>query len=243
MKSAELYLFDSGTLTLGEYEVPVPFFLIRHPDGDVVVDGGNPLGMARDPVAFLGEYADVFKVKMREDQHCAAQLTELGLAPAEIRYVVQTHLHFDHIGTLGHFPASEIVVHERELEAARADEGGGYLGDFRDPSLRWRPVPGDHDLFGDGVVRLIETPGHSAGHMSLLVSLETTGPVLLTADASDARANWDGRIPPRAFHSAEQAAESMRRLHELAAEHDPLIVFGHDPRNWATLQHAPDRYV
>jgi N-acyl homoserine lactone hydrolase len=117
------------------------------------------------------------------------------------------------------------------------------VGDFNDSALRWRPVAGDHDLFGDGSVRLFETPGHSAGHMSLLVTLEQTGPVLLTADASDNWHQWTGRHEPRAFHSREQAAESMQRLHELAAEHDPLIVFGHDPRNWASLQRVPERYV
>ncbi|HTX45359.1 MAG TPA: N-acyl homoserine lactonase family protein [Solirubrobacteraceae bacterium] len=241
MTAAELHLFESGTLTLDGYAVPVPFYLIRHPDGDVVVDGGNPLAMARDPEAFLGEYADVFGVNMSEDQHCVPQLDRLGVSPADIRFVVQTHLHFDHIGTLGHFPDVEIVVHERELEAARAGEG--YVGDFDDPTLGWRPVAGDHDLFGDGSVRLLETPGHSAGHMSLLIALEQTGPVLLTADASDNWHQWTGRHRPRAFHSREQAAESMERLHEVAAEQDPLIVFGHDPRNWASLQHAPDRYV
>jgi N-acyl homoserine lactone hydrolase len=243
LTAPELYLFTSGTLTLGKLEVPVPFFLIRHPEGDVVVDGGNPLAMAHDPEAFLGEWANVFKVKMTEDQHCAAQLAEFAVPPAEIRYVVQTHLHFDHIGTLGHFPEAEIVVHERELDAAQTNVDDDYLGDFSDPGLRWRPVAGDHDLFGDGVVRLLETPGHSPGHMSLLLSLEQTGPVLLTADASDSRPQWDGRIPPRGFHSQEQADESMTRLHKIAAEYDPLLVFGHDPRNWATLQHAPDRYV
>jgi N-acyl homoserine lactone hydrolase len=241
LTASELQLFESGTLTLDEFEVPVPFYLIRHPDGDVVVDGGNPLAMARDPEAFLGEYADVFGVNMSEDQHCVAQLGRLGVSPADIRFVVQTHLHFDHIGTLGHFPDAEIVVHERELEAARAGEG--YIGDFDDRTLRWRPVTGDHDLFGDGSVRLLETPGHSAGHMSLLIALEQTGPVLLTADASDNWHQWTGRHKPRAFHSREQAAESMERLHDVAAKHDPLIVFGHDPRNWASLQHVPDRYV
>jgi glyoxylase-like metal-dependent hydrolase (beta-lactamase superfamily II) len=223
--------------------VPVPFFLIRHPDGDVLVDGGNPLAMARDPRAFLGEYADVFDVHMTEDQHCAAQLAGLGVPTAEIRYVVQTHLHFDHIGALGHFPEAEFVVHERELEAARTNEGSGYVGTFDDPGLRWQPVDGDHDLFGDGSVRLLETPGHAAGHMSLLLTLAETGPVLLTADASDNRRQWDGRDSPRGFHSPEQAARSLDRLRSVAAEHDPLIVFGHDPRNWSGLRHAPERYV
>lgn len=221
----------------------MPFFLIRHPDGDVLVDGGNPLAMARDPRAFLGEYADVFDVHMTEDQHCAAQLARFGVPPEEIRYVVQTHLHFDHIGALGHFPEAEFVVHERELEAARTNAGSGYVGTFEDPRLRWRPVDGDHDLFGDGSVQLLETPGHAAGHMSLLLTLAETGPVLLTADASDNRRQWDGRDSPRGFHSPEQAARSLERLRSVAAEHDPLIVFGHDPRNWSGLRRAPERYV
>jgi glyoxylase-like metal-dependent hydrolase (beta-lactamase superfamily II) len=221
----------------------VPFFLIRHADGDVIVDGGNPLIMARDPRAFLGEYADVFDVHMTEDQHCAAQLERLGVPPADVRYVVQTHLHFDHIGALGHFPEAEFVVHERELDAARANDGSGYVGDFDDPGVRWGPVAGDHDLFGDGSVQLLETPGHAAGHMSLLLTLAETGPVLLTADASDNRRQWDGRDSPRGFHSPEHAAQSLERLRSVAAQHDPLIVFGHDPRNWAGLRRAPERYV
>ncbi len=239
----ELYLFDSGTLALEGFEVPVPFFLVRHPDGDVLVDGGNPLAMASDARAFLGEYADVFEAHMTEDQHCAAQLAAIGVSPADLRYVVQTHLHFDHIGALGHFPDAEFVVHERELDAARVNDGSGYVGNFDDPGLHWRPVDGDHDLFGDGSVRLLETPGHAAGHMSLLLTLTDTGPVLITADASDNRRQWDGRDQPRGFHSPQEAARSIERLRSVAAEHDPLIVFGHDPRNWAGLCRAPDRYV
>jgi N-acyl homoserine lactone hydrolase len=239
----ELYLFDSGTLALDGFEVPVPFFLIRHPDGDVLVDGGNPLAMARDARAFLGEYADVFDVHMTEDQHCAAQLGNMGVSPADLRYVVQTHLHFDHIGALGHFPDAEFVVHERELDAARVNDGSGYVGSFDDPGLQWLPVSGDRDLFGDGSVRLLETPGHAAGHMSLLLTLTETGPVLITADASDNWHQWNGRDQPRGFHSPEAAARSIERLRSVAAEHDPLIVFGHDPRNWAGLRRAPERYV
>ena len=225
----------------------MPFFLIRHADGDVLVDGGNPLAVAQDARAHWGALSDVFAVNMTEDQHCAAQLAAFGVGAGDIRYIVQTHLHIDHVGALGHFPDAEIVVHERELEAALAAEDpvatGYVLADYDRPGLRWRLIGGDHDLFGDGTVQLLQTPGHSAGHMSLLITLQETGPVLLTADASDNRRQWDGRDHPRALHSREQAAESMARLHSLAAEHDPVIVFGHDPRNWSSVRHAPDRYV
>jgi glyoxylase-like metal-dependent hydrolase (beta-lactamase superfamily II) len=243
----ELYLFDSGTLAVGGFEVPVPFFLIRHPEGDVIVDGGNPLAVARDPHTHWGALADQFEVHMSEEQHCAAQLAAFGLTPDSIRFIVQTHLHIDHTGALGHFPDAEVVVHSRELAAARAADSPlatGYVrADFDRPDLRWRPTDCELDLFGDGAVRLLETPGHSAGHMSVLVSLPQTGPMLLTADASDDRRQWDGREHPRALFSREQAARSMERLHDVAADTGALVVFGHDPKNWAGLEHAPGAYT
>jgi N-acyl homoserine lactone hydrolase len=91
-------------------------------------------------------------------------------------------------------------------------------------------------------VRLLQTPGHAAGHVSLLLELDETGPVLLTADAVDNRAQWEGRQDPRPLHSAEEAAASRERLRELAGEIDPLLVFWHDPENWSQLRHAPDAY-
>ena len=242
----ELFLLDSGTLGLGGVEVPVPFFLIRHPRGDVVVDGGNPLAVARDARAHWGALADRFEVRMSEEQHCAAQLRRLGVEPGSVSHVVQTHLHIDHTGALGHFPGATVVVHVRELEAARAAESpiaSGYVReDYDRPELRWQLVEGELDLFGDGTIRLIETPGHSAGHISLLLHPVNTGPVLLTADAADNRAQWEGRQHPRALFSRKHAAKSLELLRNLATQTDPLIIFGHDPDNWAQLDHAPQSY-
>src|SRR6202011_1262836 len=147
---------------------------------------------------------------------CVAQLRQLGIAPDSVRHLVQTHLHIDHTGALGHFPDATVVVHARELEAARAAESpmaSGYVrADYERPELRWKTVDGDTDLFGDGAIRLIETPGHSAGHTSLLLRLDESGPVLLTADASDNRDQWEGRAHPRALFDREHAARSLGRL-------------------------------
>ena len=96
-------------------------------------------------------------------------------------------------GALGHFANATIVVHARELQAARAAQdpiSSGYVReDYDRRDLRWQLVEGELDLFGDGTIRLLQTAGHSAGHMSLLLELEETGPVLLTADAADNRAH------------------------------------------------------
>ncbi|MFL5822016.1 MAG: N-acyl homoserine lactonase family protein [Solirubrobacteraceae bacterium] len=245
-RSPELYLFDSGTLGLGGVDVPVPFYLLRHPQGTVLVDGGNPLAVAQDPRGHWGGLADVFEVHMTESQHCAAQLGELGVEPGDVSHILQTHLHIDHTGALGHFPEAVVVVHERELEAALAAEDpmkSGYVrADYDRPDLRWQTVDGDTDLFGDGVLRLLETPGHAAGHVSLLVQLPDVQPLLLTADACDNRAQWEGRDHVRALHSREEAARSLQRLHDLADETGSVLVFGHDPQNWAGHRHAPEHY-
>jgi N-acyl homoserine lactone hydrolase len=245
-KGLELFLFDSGTLALGGAEVPVPFFLLRHPQGQVVVDGGNPLAVARDPREHWGALADVFEVHMSEAQHCEAQLRELGVGPDDVSHIVQTHLHIDHTGALGHFPSAVVVAHAREREAALAAGDpihSGYVrADYDRPELRWQLVEGDTDLFGDGLIRLIETPGHAAGHMSLLIDLPDEGPVLITADASDNLAQWEGRAHVRAFYSREDSARSLARLHELAEETRATVIFGHDPENWAQLKHAPACY-
>jgi N-acyl homoserine lactone hydrolase len=245
--ATELILFDSGTLALGGAEVPVPFYLLRHAEATIVVDGGNPLAVAQDARRHWGGLADVFEVHMTEAQHCAAQLEQHGVDPGEVTHVVQTHLHIDHTGALGHFPQAAVVVHARELEAARAADdpmASGYVrADYDRPELRWQPVDGDTDLFGDGVIRLLETPGHAAGHMSLLLELQDTGPVLLTADACDNRDQWEGRAYVRALHSREQAAASLGRLHRLADETGAMLVFGHDPENWAERRHTPAAYT
>jgi hypothetical protein len=111
---------------------------------------------------------------MTEEQHCVAQLRELGIAPESVSHLVQSHLHIDHTGALGHFPDATVIVQAQELDAARAAEpphAHGYVReDFDQAGLDWRPVEGELDLFGDGAIRLLSTPGHSAGHMSLLLN-------------------------------------------------------------------------
>jgi glyoxylase-like metal-dependent hydrolase (beta-lactamase superfamily II) len=242
----ELYLLNSGTIRLAGVQVPIPFFFIRHPEGNVVIDGGSPLEVARDARAYWGPLADEWDVRMSKQQHSAAQLQRLGVEPDSIRYVVQTHLHIDHTGALGHFPHATVLVHARELKAARGAEppvASAYLPrDYASPEIPWELVNGERDLYEDGRVRLLETPGHSAGHMSVLLRLDGAGAVLLTADAADNTAQWKSKAPLRGLFSREQAEQSLERLRAVAHDNRALIVFGHDPENWAEHRHAPAHY-
>jgi N-acyl homoserine lactone hydrolase len=237
----KLYAFSCGTIAFAGAEVPVPFFLIEHPDGNVLVDGGNPLAVAHDAAGHWGPLAEHFSAHMSEEQHCASQLARLGFAPESVRFVVQTHLHMDHTGAIGHFAGAQVIVHARELSAARVAEpphAHGYIReDFEAPTIAWQTVEGDVDLLGDGTVRLLETPGHSAGHVSLLLTLKETGPVVLSGDATDNVEQWEGRQPLRALSSPEQARRSLERLRQLALELEPLVIFG--PTELAGLDARP----
>ena len=93
------------------------------------------------------------------------------------------------------------------------------------------------------MIELLQTPGHSAGHMSVLVRPSRSGPVLLTADAVDNRPQWEGRLPLRALYSRDEAERSLERLRGLARDTDALVVLGHDRENWSQLKHAPDFYA
>jgi glyoxylase-like metal-dependent hydrolase (beta-lactamase superfamily II) len=142
--------------------------------------------------------------------------------------------------------SATVVVHARELKAARVAEPpvtSGYLrADYERPNLQWQLVDGELDLYGDGCIRLLATPGHSAGHMSVLLRLQDTGAVLLTGDASDNAAEWEGKHPPRGMFSPDQAMRSVEALRHVACDTGALIVFGHDPDDWARHRHAPDSY-
>src|SRR5581483_5230453 len=116
----------------------------------------------------------------------------------------------------------------------------GYVAADLEHDVHWRPLAGETDVFGDGTLRTLFTPGHSAGHTSLLVTLPSTGAVLLTGDASDTRRQFDGLEHPRVLHSREEAAQSLERLRALAAETGALVVPGHDAAAWARLERRYD---
>src|SRR4028119_1591727 len=125
-----LYFFECGSLKtqvqfikmnqgLGDpYEIPVPFFLITHPRGNVLYDGGNALEVAQDARGHWDAVVDAYDPVMTEDDFVVKQLQRMDVDPTSVRYVIQSHLHLDHSGAIGHFPNAEYVVQRRELEYA-----------------------------------------------------------------------------------------------------------------------------
>lgn len=257
----ELHMFQTGTLrtTLkyikmnqGEtpFEIPVPWFLIKHPQGNVVIDGGNAIEAAIDKRGHWGSVVDAYDPIMDVSQNCVDQLAMVDVSPHNVRYVLQSHLHLDHTGAVGRFPNATHFVQRCEYEYAFNPHwfsAGAYIrADFDRPGLKWKFLGGDYtdnfDLFGDGVVRMIFTPGHSPGHMSFLVTLPNTGPVLLTIDAAYTLDHWENKALPGLVHSSADAANSVAKLRAIARDTGAMVVTGHDPDSWAEFRKAPSEF-
>jgi N-acyl homoserine lactone hydrolase len=244
----ELYAFTCGTVTgpfrgeeAGDIALPVPCYLIDHPQGNAVIDTGLHPGVRGDPHDRVGWVADIMRIELPEGHDLASRLAALGTDPGDLRYLVNTHVHFDHAG--GNVlvpPHVELVVQAREWEAANDPEG--IEANFYNPDdyAHERPVQavnGEHDLYGDGSVVLLPTYGHTPGHQSLRVRVGD-GDLILCADACYF-ADWmdSEEMPPYGFDKELELA-SLRRLRALR-DAGARMVYGHDGDQWATLPRAP----
>ncbi|HEX7299678.1 MAG TPA: N-acyl homoserine lactonase family protein [Solirubrobacteraceae bacterium] len=232
--------------------VPIPCFLVEHPQGPILIDTGLP-ALVRESVAkALGRRAAIaFDVRLDEGAAVTEQLAARGIDPLSIGVVVMTHLHYDHTGSVEAFARSTFVCDAREWEAAIS---GGLLQGYRrrlfDRGYDWRTLDFGApqvdsfasfgravDLFGDGSVRLLSTPGHTKGHMSVLLRLRSGRELLLTADASYARRTIDEELVPvwcEDVHRYMRSLREIRRYLELTPS--ALVICGHDPEGWEQVR-------
>jgi glyoxylase-like metal-dependent hydrolase (beta-lactamase superfamily II) len=227
------------------YTVPIPCVLVVHPRGRILFDTGIHRDAITDPVARFGEArARRFGVRSRPDEEVVSQLARLGLAPGDVDHVANSHFHFDHCGGNELFPRSTFLVQRAELEAARvADPArpGRYTPSFRDfdHPLRYEPLDGEHDVFGDGSAVLLPTPGHTPGHQSLRVRPGPGAGWVFTADACYTREHMDGDLLSGVVWDPDGMARSLRRLRALRDEDGASVMYGHDAAQWETLPQAP----
>lgn len=262
MSDIRMYMLETGRLKCKvhnikmnqglneDYAIPVPFFVITHPNGHTVIDGGNAVEVATDPRGHWGGICDVYWPEMREDEGCVAQLKRLGIAPEDVRYVVQSHLHLDHTGAIGHFPNATHIVQRAEYEYAFTPDwfaAGGYIRkDFDKPGLKWQFLEGRsddfYDVYGDGTLKTIFTPGHAPGHQSFLVTLPNSGAFVLAVDAAYTVDHWEEKALPGFLASTVDTVRSVRKLHVVAERAGAKVVTGHDPDAWPTFRKGPEYY-
>ena len=251
MRGLRLYLFTCGSLQFdpavflpdqprGEkVEGPIPFYLLEHPQGRVLVDTGCHPAVADDPAAAWGGLTRAFYPNVREADPAPQQLRRIGIDPDAIDTVVCTHLHMDHAGGNSLFPNARFLVHRKEWEAVQDEslEGKGYFRQDWNHPLNYVFVEDGYDLFGDGSAVLRALPGHSLGHMGLILQLERSGTVVLAIDAAPMVRNIGGPLP-RNVTDVQVAQRSVDTLRELAAQ-GARVICGHDPQQWQSLPLAP----
>jgi len=220
----------------GRLRVPVPCFAIDHPRGLVLFDSGLHPDSGRDPVARLGATASVFDVELGPGEDVAGRLAAMGIDGGRVRYLVNSHLHFDHTGGNACIPNAQLVVQRAEWEAGH--DADGVRANYYDPidfdtGHDVLTVSGEHDLFGDGRVVCLPTYGHTPGHQSLRVRLDG-GDVILAADACYLRRTLEALHLPTIVHDREAMLASLRRLRALR-DAGARVFYGHDPEFWATV--------
>lgn len=225
----------------GEAELPIPCYLIEHPKGRVLFDTGMHPDCQHDPARRYGpRIAEMFKFDYKPGDEVTAKLESIGRDPKKIDLVINSHLHFDHVGGNALLPDATVMIQKREWQAGFdpdiAAQRGFTRGDF-DLGHKVIQIDGEHDVFGDGCVVCLPTHGHTPGHQSLKVRLDGRE-VVLAADACYfCRTLQERRLPPRA-HDHDQMRASLDRLAALQAG-GATIFFGHDAAFWKTVPQGP----
>ncbi|NEU94523.1 N-acyl homoserine lactonase family protein [Bradyrhizobium sp. UFLA 03-164] len=210
-------------------------YLIKHARGWFLWDTGIPDAVAAMPNGLAP--ADPKAVTWRRPKTLAAQLDQLGVKPSDIKAIAVSHTHPDHVGNVEMFPSAMLYVQKAEYEWPGANNAPRFK-----PEHPVTKLEGDRDVFGDGSVTILSTPGHTPGHQSLLVKLPHTGALVLTGDAVHFRDNWDNRRVPSLNASKEQTVASMQKIADMLTKEKAQLWINHDKAQRDGLKLSPDFY-
>jgi N-acyl homoserine lactone hydrolase len=233
-------------------DFPVPAFLLEHPGvGPILVDTGLHGSVAMDAKQNMGPLIGRFyNFRMDPGQTAAAQLRSRGIERGDVKLVVMTHLHMDHASAIADFTEATYVLGEGEWAAfsARRALFNGYVRRQAAHAVDYREVVYDtrlassystfgrsFDLFGDGSVRLVYTPGHSAGHQSLIVRLKDRE-ALIAGDAIYFLDTLEHEQRGFFIEDEHNWRRSLREIQLYRRENpDAVIIPGHDPEFWTNI--------
>jgi glyoxylase-like metal-dependent hydrolase (beta-lactamase superfamily II) len=202
-------------------------YLIRHGGDYLIWDAGNPVGTA----------ASAPKTSLVD------LLAQLELTPAQVKYVAISHYHGDHTGQASQFPQATLLIGKGDWDAVSDPKAAAATSA---PFTHWlsgggkvEPVVGDKDVFGDGTVMMLNMPGHTPGHHSLLVKLKEMGNVLITGDLAHFHENYEGNGVPTFNTDRAASIASIDRFKKIATNLKATVIIQHDQRDVGKLPAFP----
>ena len=234
IKDYNAFFSDTSAYKPGPKEIADSCYLIRHGDTYMLWDAGLS-------DALIGKPNDNPAMTLRVERSLAEQLARLGVKPDQVSLLGISHYHGDHIGQASAFAKAKLLIGKGDLDALKAPGGpdAAPLAPWLTGKAPVEPVSGDRDIFGDGKVVMLSTPGHTPGHHSLLVRL-SSGSVILSGDLwhfTEQVAN-DG-VPPFNTDRAQSLA-SMDRIRKLARNIGARVVIQHERDDIGKLPTFPE---
>ena len=220
----------SDTFSLGDLKRQFVYscYLIKHGDEYLLWDTGH--AMTSPNVAPKVSLVDL--------------LGQLNLKPEQIKYVGISHFHADHTGQVGSFPNATLLIGKGDWDAITAPKPAQGVN-FK-PFEHWikgegkvEALPNDKDVFGDGSVIMLNTPGHTPGHHSLLVKLPQMGTVVIMGDLAHFRENYESNGVPWFNFDRSQTLASLDRVKKIAANSKATVIIQHDARDVEKLPVFP----
>ncbi len=226
---ADVNLRFSDTLAHPNLVLQLVFscYLIKHGDDYMLWDTGfGPEAGATAPKVALAE-----------------QVAKLGVKPEQVKFIGISHYHPDHSGGAQAFPNATLLIGKGDWEVLQNPPKGVNTA----PLKHWlsgggkvEQIPLDHDVFGNGSVMILATPGHTPGHRSVMVKLVKAGPVILSGDAAHFRENYETNGVPSFNIDRAQTLASLDRIKKLVASTKATFIIQHDPRDVAKLPAYPE---
>jgi N-acyl homoserine lactone hydrolase len=185
-------------------------------------------------------------MQMSRSKTLVGQLADLGVSPEQVKLLAFSHSHQDHIGNANLFSHATVYVQSTEYAAMfgpTPEKFGFAPATYQNLKANTiKQIDGDYDVFGDGSVEILSTPGHTPGHQSLLVQLPHTGAIILSGDVAHFQENFDLRRVPAFNYNIDQSKQSMDKLAAVMQKEHAQLWINHDAEQNATIKHAPEFY-
>jgi N-acyl homoserine lactone hydrolase len=221
--------------------IPISMWVLDHPKGLVLIDTGNNAKVSDNCQAhWVPAMCDFLKPSQKRADVIDMQLKKLGYSVDQVKVVITSHSHLDHIGNITMFPKAIHVLQKKELYQAwwpeKFQRGGAHvMADYdgaRD--FNYLELEGDYDLFGDGTVVVLSTPGHTMGNQSVKVKLPQSGTVIISQDAIWMKENLDG-YPAGLNYSILDYTKSLNRLKLMRDLENAQLFMPHDEQQFSKM--------